>query len=62
MSMRGEIISGEYKSMVWVHDESGRQYACYARDLNNNKSNGEHITQEEKKNCLDLSQVLGDSW
>ena len=48
--------------MVWVHDESGRQYACYAADLNNNKGNGEHITQEEKKNCLDLSQVLGDSW
>lgn len=62
MSMRGEIISQGYKSMVWVDDESGRQYVCNARDLNITKGNGKHITQEEMKNCLDLSQVLGDSW
>lgn len=62
MSMRGEIISQEYNSMVWVHDESGKEYACYARDLENNRSNGDSISQEEKKNCLDLSQVLGDTW
>ena len=62
MSMRGEIISQEYKSMVWVHDESGREYACYDRDLKSNRHNGDRISQDEKKNCLDLSQVLGDSW
>lgn len=58
MSMRGEVISKEYQKMVWVKDESGKQFACYARDL----KNPEHLTDEEKANCVDTSEVLGDSW
>ena len=61
MSMRGEIISKEYQSMVFVHDIDGKEYACYARDLNNSKK-GEELTDNEKSKCMDLSLVLGDSW
>lgn len=60
MSMRGDIISSEYKKIVWVRDEEGKEYACYAGDLKNGSGNG--LSQEEKRNCLDTSQVLGDSW
>ncbi|MFT5700875.1 MAG: hypothetical protein ACI8ZB_003760 [Desulforhopalus sp.] len=56
--MRGEIISKEYQSMVWVKDNDGKEYACYIRDLKDK----EHLTEEEKDKCVDLSQVLGDSW
>ena len=60
MSMRGEIISAEYNRMVWVHDKEGKEYACYARDLDN--SNTEVISSKEADKCLDLGLVLGDSW
>jgi len=62
MSMRGEIISGEYQKMVWVHDKNGKEYACYANDLKGNIKNKEDLSDEEKRNCLDLSQVVGESW
>ena len=61
MSMRGEIISKEYQSMVFVHDKSGKEYACYADDLKNLKR-GEDLSDQERKKCTDLSLVLGDSW
>lgn len=61
MSMRGEIISEEYKKMVFVHDKDGKEYACYAGDLKNFKKS-EDLTEEERAQCTDLSTVLGDSW
>ena len=61
MSMRGEIISKEYQIMVFVHDKDGKEYACYASDLNNLKK-GEDLTDHEREKCTDLSLVLGDSW
>ncbi|MEE4242180.1 MAG: hypothetical protein V2I36_11995 [Desulfopila sp.] len=61
MSMRGEIISKEYQKMVWVQDKDGKEYACYIDDVKNIKRK-EDLTEEEKAKCLDISQVLGDSW
>jgi hypothetical protein len=62
MSMRGEVISEEYKKMVWVHDREGKEYACYIDDLKGKIKTKEQLTDEEKKNCLDLNTVLGGSW
>jgi len=56
--MRGEIIAEEYNKMVWVRDENGREFACYAKDVRSTDT----ITDKEKKHCLDTSDVLGDSW
>ncbi len=61
MSMRGDLISEEYKKMVWIRDKEGKEYACYIDDLKNIKKK-EDLSPEEKENCLDLSTVLGDSW
>ncbi len=62
MSMRGDVISEEYKKMVWVHDREGKEYACYVDDLKGKIKTKEQLTDEEKKNCLDLNTVVGDSW
>lgn len=62
MSMRGDVISEEYKKMVWVHDREGKEYACYVDDLKGKIKAKEQLTDEEKKNCLDLNTVVGDSW
>ncbi|MGB3224669.1 MAG: hypothetical protein WBB23_17835 [Desulforhopalus sp.] len=56
--MKGETISKEYQSMVWVKDNNGKEYACYLGDLKDK----DNLTEEEKAKCMDVSQVLGDSW
>jgi len=61
MSMRGQIISEEYNSMVFVHDKSGKEYVCYRDDLRNNKR-GEDLSDNERQKCVDTSLILGDSW
>lgn len=61
MSMRGQIISSEYRRMDWVQDKDGKEYACYHNDIKDfDKEKG--LNQEQKNRCLDTSQVLGDSW
>jgi hypothetical protein len=62
MSMRGENISKEYQKMVWVHDKNGKEYACYAEDLKGKLKKKEDLTDEEKAKCMDLNEVVGDSW
>ena len=58
MSMRGNIISREYQDMVFVRDDKGGEYVCYAKDL----KNPEHVSESEKEFCLDSSLVLGPNW
>ena len=58
MSMRGEIISAEYQKMVWVRDDEGGEYVCYAKDL----KNPDRVSDNEKKHCLDSSLVMGPNW
>jgi hypothetical protein len=58
MSMRGKLISKEYQSMVFVRDDNGGEYVCYAKDLKNKN----HVSEHEKENCLDTSLVMGPNW
>jgi len=59
--MKGNIISGEFSKMVWIRDKEGKEYACSFENLKGIKK-VEDLTEEERKNCTDLSTVLGDSW
>lgn len=61
MSMRGELISDEYKSMKVVKDNNGKEFVCYTRDVQNFKD-GQPLSDEQKQRCLDSSQILGDTW
>lgn len=58
MSMRGNIISREYQDMVFVRDDNGAEYVCYAKDL----KNSDHVSESEKKFCLNSSQIIGPNW
>ena len=61
MSMRGQIISKEYNRMVFVHDDSCKEFACYAKDVQGHKE-GEPLSKDQQQKCLDVSQILGDTW
>ena len=58
MSMRGQVISKEYNRMVWVRDDEGGEYVCYAKDLKNQ----DRVSEDDKAHCLDSSQILGPNW
>ena len=58
MSMRGNLVSKEYQSMVFVRDDKGGEYVCYAKDL----KDPDHVSESEKENCLDTSLVMGPNW
>lgn len=58
MSMRGQLISKEYQSMVFVRDDNGGEYVCYAKDLEDK----DHVAESEKEKCLDTSLVMGPNW
>ena len=58
MSMRGDIISAEYNKMVWVRDDNGGEFVCYAKDL----KDPNRVTENEKEFCLDSSLVMGPNW
>jgi hypothetical protein len=49
---------GGYESMVWVRDKDGKEYACYLKDIKGIKTK-EQLTEEEKANCIDVSQIVG---
>lgn len=61
MSMRGKIISREYNRMVFVKDNNGREFSCYASDVKNLKD-GDALNDHQRERCLDTNLILGDSW
>jgi hypothetical protein len=57
--MTEEIRKGGYESMVWIRDKEGKEYACYLDALKGNIKEKDQLTEEEKANCLDVSEIVG---
>ena len=47
--------TGGYESMIWLQDRNGREFACYREDV----QNPSELREEEKANCLDVSNLIG---
>lgn len=45
-----------YRSLSWIHDKEGHEYVCTLDDDNRKY---EDLTEEEKKKCADVSQIVG---
>ena len=54
-----EYNKGGYESMVWIRDKDGKEYACTASALKGNLKTKEELSEEEKKSCMDVSQLVG---
>ncbi len=52
-------MRGGYESLVWIRDKNGKEYACYADDLKGKIRPKEELTEEEKAQCLDVSEIVG---
>jgi hypothetical protein len=59
MAEEEEYNKGGYESMVWIRDKDGKEYACTAAALKGNLKSKEELSDEEKENCMDVSQLIG---
>ncbi|MBU0681110.1 MAG: hypothetical protein KKD73_06795 [Proteobacteria bacterium] len=46
-------------NLVWVRDKDGKEYACSVDALSGNIQTKEELTAEERKNCMDVSTIIG---
>ncbi len=51
-----------YDDLVFVYDKEGREYACPIEALKGNVKKKEDLTEEEKKKCLDLNEVVSGAY
>lgn len=47
-----------YESLVWVNDQHGKEFVCSIAQGDNNRS-FEDLSEEEKKSCSDVNQIVG---
>lgn len=48
-----------FGNLVWVRDKDGKEYACSVDALKGNIKTKEELTEEERKNCTDVSTIVG---
>lgn len=51
-------MRGGYENLVWINDNKGNEFVCYADDAGNKQSFDE-LNDEEKKNCENVNQLIG---
>jgi hypothetical protein len=47
-----------YDSLTWINDKDGKEYVC-SIDNNSEKKSFEQLTEEEKKNCTNVNEIVG---
>ena len=55
---RGEIMKSGYESLFWINDKEGKEYVCTIQNNGHNRS-FEDLTDEEKKRCENVNQIIG---
>ena len=55
--IRGIEMKGGIESLTWLNDKDGREYVCSLE--NNDKKTFDELTEEEKRKCADVSQMVG---
>jgi hypothetical protein len=47
-----------YDSLTWINDKDGKEYVC-SIDNNGKKASFEQLTEEEKKHCSNVNEIVG---
>jgi len=47
-----------YDSLTWLNDKDGREYVCTLDNAANKKS-FDQLTEDEKKHCSNVNQIVG---
>ena len=49
----------DYSDYVFIYDKEGNEYDCPIKALKGNVKDGKELTDEEKKQCLDMAEIVG---
>lgn len=52
-------MKGDYGSMAWVNDESGKEFVCTVDPEHVDEHSFENLSSEEQKSCVDVNQIVG---
>ncbi len=50
-------MKGGIASLTWVKDKNGKEYVCSLENID--KKSFEELTEDEKRRCADVSQIVG---
>ena len=50
-------MKGGIESLTWLRDKNGKEYVCSLD--NSDKKSFEELTEDEKRKCADVSQIVG---
>ena len=50
-------MKGGIASLTWLKDKNGKEYVCSLE--NSDKKTFEELTEDEKRRCADVSQIVG---
>jgi len=48
-----------YESLVWIKDKYGKEYVCPIDALKGDTNDRAELTEEERKACTDVNQIVG---
>lgn len=52
-------MKGDYGSMAWVNDESGREFVCTVEKEHLDEKEYENLSESEKETCRDVNEIIG---
>jgi hypothetical protein len=52
-------MEGDYGSMAWVNDKSGKEYVCTVNREHANEKDYEKLSPQERKTCRDVNEIVG---
>jgi len=50
-------MKGGFESLSWLKDKNGKEYVCSLD--NSDKKSFEELTEDEKRKCADVNQIVG---
>lgn len=52
-------MKGDYGSMAWVNDDSGREFVCTVNKEHNDEKRYENLSENEKETCRNVNEIVG---
>lgn len=52
-------MKGDYGSMAWVNDKTGKEYVCEVDVRHANEKKYENLSDQERKTCQNVNEIVG---
>ncbi|WP_167332857.1 hypothetical protein [Desulfogranum japonicum] len=52
-------MKGDFGTLSWVNDESGKEYVCSVDREHIDEKKYENLSDEEKQSCTNVNEIVG---